>query len=169
MSSDPKGRLGKGVKLCKKQLPRKIRGQWYAVRCRRRVKPTAENGGFCPAHREGANSVNDEMTDEESNRWLDAKFAAVVGRDDVEEFEQVTRAGGFFTKVWYRSLGFDFMAETTLSVGRTRRRLRAVAETRTRCLERLTEYLLEYQHPTGQFRTKAQMRMFYNREEAQSD
>lgn len=107
-----------------------------------------------------------EMTEAEADKWLNDKWASVRGREDVEEFEQVRRAGGFSTKVWYRPLGFDFMAETKMRVGKGYPRFTAVAASRTRCLERLAEYLLEYQHPTGQFRIKADMRMFYNREEA---
>lgn len=105
----------------------------------------------------------DEMTEAEANAWFVRECARVQGRDDVEEFEQVRRAGGFWTKVWYRPLGFDFMAETTLEVGRGRRRLTAVGESRVAVLERLTEYALEYQYPTGRFPRKRDLAMFYNR------
>lgn len=103
-----------------------------------------------------------EMGEEEANTWLAQKWESVQGHADVEEFEQINRAGGFFTKVWYRPLGFDFMAETQVTIGRGYRRLTAVAIGRERCMERLTEYVLEYLHPTGRFRTKREMMMFYN-------
>lgn len=108
------------------------------------------------------------MTEAEANEWFNRKWASVQGRDDVEEFEQVLRAGGGLTKVWYRSFGFDFMAETTMKVGKVYRKFHCVAATRERVLERLCEYLLEYQHPTGRFRTKGEMAVFYRRAEASS-
>lgn len=103
-----------------------------------------------------------EMTEDEANEWFRRETLRTFRREDVQEFEQVHRAGGFHTKVWYRPLGFDFMAETTVFTTKgAQRRLVATGDSRSRCLERLAAHVLEWHHPSGDFRTKREAAHHY--------
>lgn len=80
--------------------------------------------------------------------WL-AKLTKAAMRDDMQEFEQVHNLGGLWTKVWYRPLAGDFMAEckATRPGAKRGQRIEATAEGRAECLEALAAAVAQYLFP----------------------
>lgn len=91
-----------------------------------------------------------DMTEEE---WL-TKIVKSLQRDDVQEFEQVHNLGGVQTKVWYRPLSGDFMADTFAQRDGARgwKRLTATADGRAECLEALAARVADYLFPVKEVR-----------------
>lgn len=85
--------------------------------------------------------------DDDRKFWRD--YSRVMAQDDVEEFMQVIRLGGFMPKIWFRVLGPDFMAECSVQRegAKKRHRLTATGPTRAATLEALAGAVAAYLFP----------------------